>query len=325
MGDGDACGSLCECSSRIVCTERVDRTIDERHKGGASTRQEVVVIDIHPECPGHPAHLHRRTEATVAAKQYVPVRPDRVDEIVLIIPIEIRGSTNRCTASDANRGRRLRKPLPGPVFDRRWLQAISFRLIRALLDLHEARETRQRRCGITEDMRGKIRWRYDDPTAAPGPVSPAPADLWAPPPGAVPVAGNVFYVEGEPGEFITDGEVYLITSALFQGGTGFDTYYVGAQQPGDMTWSIHLDSMNSIPRLEVGYYTNTQPTGSGNPSRGRMTISGRGLTCGQYGQGWFAIDDVTYDGEQMSSIDVRFEYRCGDDQPALRGKVRWSQ
>ena len=184
----------------------------------------------------------------------------------------------------------------------------------------------ERRCVANGSiMRGKIRWRYDDPTAAPGPVSPAPADLWAPPPGAVPVAGNVFYVEGEPGEFITDGEVYLITSALFQGGTGFDTYYVGAQQPGDMTWSIHLDSMNSIPRLEVGYYTNTQPTGSGNPSRGRMTISGRGLTCGQYGQGWFAIDDVTYDGEQMSSIDVRFEYRCGDDQPALRGKVRWSQ
>lgn len=184
----------------------------------------------------------------------------------------------------------------------------------------------ERRCANgAPTLRGKIHWRYDDPTAAPGPVSPVPSGLWQPSVGVVPPSGNVFYAESEPEEFIGDGKTYLVTDAFFQGGTGIDTYYVGAQPPGESSWTIHLDKMNSLPRLQVGFYENAGATLVGNPTRGRMDVSGRSRGCGQYGQGWFAVDAITYDGEQMTAIDVRFEYRCSDTAPALRGKVRWSR
>jgi uncharacterized repeat protein (TIGR01451 family) len=199
----------------------------------------------------------------------------------------------------------------------------------------------ERRCATgAPTMRGKIRWRYDDPTSAPGPVSPAPAGLWQPPAGVVPTSGNAFYVESEPEEFIGDGDTYLITNvpvqdasgidhlitnALFQGGTGIDAFYIGAQPPGESSWALHLDKMNSLPRLQPGYYADTSPTVLGNPTRGQMDVFGRSRSCGQTGQGWFVVDAITYDAEQMTSIDVRFEYRCGALAPALRGRVRWSQ
>jgi len=187
----------------------------------------------------------------------------------------------------------------------------------------------ERRCvSGGPNMHGKIHWRFDDTTAAPGPVLPIPAGLWQPPAGEVPATGNVFYAKGELGNFILNNETVVSTppTSVFQGGTGLDTYYVGAQIPfGSESWAIHFNPMNSIPRVQVGYYPNTTPNALGNPTRGRMDVAGRSLTCGQDGIGWFAVDAVSYDGDQMTSIDMRFEYRCFTGGPALRGKVRWSQ
>lgn len=191
-------------------------------------------------------------------------------------------------------------------------------------------DARFRRNCVGDDpgLHGKIHWRFDDSTAAPGPASPPPG-LWAPAPGVVPATGNVFYAQGELGEFqITGGETWLYTTAnaTFQGGTGLGNpnYFVGAQGTNGRHMTVYFRPMNSLPRLQPGYYANTGPVSNGNPTRGGLDFSAL-LTCGQSSVGWFVIDSVTYDGEQMTSIDARFEYRCGAGVPGLHGKVRWSQ
>lgn len=188
----------------------------------------------------------------------------------------------------------------------------------------------ERACeGFTGVLRGKIHWRYDDSTAPVGPIYPAPAGIWTPPPGAVPATGNFFYVTGDPGEFITGGGTYLYTPAnvLFQGGSevDFSGGFVSAQNSAsDVSWAVHLFKMVSIPRLQPGYYPDVVRNGPTNPARGGISVSGRGSGCGST-RGWFVIDSVTYNGENMTSLDARFEQFCGDSNIGLRGSVRWSQ
>ena len=88
--------------------------------------------------------------------------------------------------------------------------------------------------GATPVLHGKIHWRFDDPTQAPGPQNPPPANLWAPAPGAVPATGNVFYLESDPGDFIGQGQTRLYTNsnATFQSGTLAREFIVGVQSGG---------------------------------------------------------------------------------------------
>jgi len=177
-------------------------------------------------------------------------------------------------------------------------------------------------------LHGKVHWRFDDPTAAPGPVTPPPAGLWRPPVGVVPASGNVFYVIGEPTEFVTGGIAYLYTPAnsTITAGSGFGNATVDAQEPGTVNdWFVEFDPMNSIPRLQPGYYANTSSQALGNPTRGRMDVGGNFRGCQGFAVGWFVIDSITYVGEQMTSITARFESRCGAGAPALHGMVRWTQ
>lgn len=185
----------------------------------------------------------------------------------------------------------------------------------------------ERRClSGAPNMHGKIRWRFDDSTAAPGPL-PIPSNLWQPPAGAFPPTGNVFYVVGEPLNWLLDNDYRLIIPpAYFQGGTGIDNFYVGAQGAGNNSGSVHLKPMNSLPRLQVGYYPNATPTAQGNPTRGRFDASIIGSGCGQDEHGWFVVDSVTYNGDQMTSLQMRYESRCPpSDGAVMHGFVRWAQ
>lgn len=175
-------------------------------------------------------------------------------------------------------------------------------------------------------LHGKLHWRADDTAQPPGPVNPPPAGLWSPPAGATPTTGSFFYMQSDPGEFIGMGQTALLTpaNASIDASTQSYGFMLGAQNGANgLFWSAEFKQMDSIPRLAVGYYPDVQQTLMHNPARGGMSVSGNSRSCNS--RGWFIIDSISYVGDTVSAIDVRFEQRCGENTPALHGRIRWVQ
>ena len=81
--------------------------------------------------------------------------------------------------------------------------------------------------------------------------------------------------------------------------------------------------MSSIPRLQPGYYPNVKGFPA-NPARGMFQLSGPNRGCND-SLSWFVVDSVTYQGEEMTSIDMRFEHACVGGNGAARGRIRWAR
>ena len=175
--------------------------------------------------------------------------------------------------------------------------------------------------GAVQALRGQIRWSAYDKTVPPGPVNPPPAGLWEPAAGSTPATGNYIYLVSDPGDYIGHGSSYLFTPSTVQmsaiarggrlsvnGGSGTDF------------WNGEFAAMDSLTKLEPGYYGGLERYPFHNPTKGGLSWSGWGRGCNTL-RGWFAIDQVTYDGTTLKSIDLRFEQHCEGFVPALRGKV----
>lgn len=176
--------------------------------------------------------------------------------------------------------------------------------------------------GDVPALRGKIHWNVNDPTVPPGPVVPPPAGLWEPPPGATPPSGNYVYLESEPGDTVGQGSTYLHTPGeitIDAGGPRFYVYIDGAE-----TWRGRFEGMNSLSRLEVGYYGNLDQLPFHNPIRGGMDWRSDVRGCGDI-DGWFVVDSITYVDETLTAIDLRFRQQCEGSTSALYGEIHWSQ
>ncbi len=172
-------------------------------------------------------------------------------------------------------------------------------------------------------LRGKVHWDASDPTVPAGPVQPPPAGLWSPPAGATPASGNYVYLASDPGDFVGMGSTTTYTPlnstiALQSTGALFSVSIDGQNimQHGD------FQGMNVLTRLQTGYYPNLQAYPFNNPTVGGLDWYGDGRACGPI-SGWFVIDSIVYTNGTITSIDLRFEQRCGSSFPALRGKIHW--
>lgn len=180
-------------------------------------------------------------------------------------------------------------------------------------------------CGTsTSLLRGKIHWSDDDPTVPPGPTVP-PVGLWEPAPGVTPAAGTFAYFESSIDPAVaTRTFLYTPDNASFfvDAGAALMLARINAS---DAAWSGALQGMNSIRRLELGYYGDLQRNLFHNPAKGGLewgsTVTGG---CNEL-TGWFVIDAVTYEGLTLTSIDARFEQRCVGTNVMLRGRFRWSR
>lgn len=173
--------------------------------------------------------------------------------------------------------------------------------------------------------RGSVHWTNTDPSVPPGPIQPPPADLWKPAPGATPDTGSYVYLQSDPGDFIGDGQTVMLAapvSPMTIGATfnGALEITVGGPIPqlGD------LAVMTSRTRLEPGYYGRLQRYPNHNPARGGLSWSSQLRGCNTL-SGWFVVDSVSYAGETLMSIDLRFEQHCEGLAPALHGRVRWQR
>lgn len=173
-------------------------------------------------------------------------------------------------------------------------------------------------------LHGKIHWNVNDPTVATGPIVPPPAGLWRPAAGATPPSGNYIYLESEPGDSVGMGNTYLHTPGDSQittdaGGASLYVYVNGAQ-----IWRGRFEGMNSLSRLEAGYYGNLEQTPFHNPIRGGMDWRSDRRACGDI-DGWFVVDSVTYVDETLTAIKLRFKQQCEGVTSALYGEIHWSQ
>ena len=173
--------------------------------------------------------------------------------------------------------------------------------------------------GVEPALNGALRWDANDTTGPPGPVVPPPAGLWEPAPGSTPDTGNYVYLESEPGDRIGRGRSYLYTPDASHISIAYAGVSLSVSIDGDEQWEGNLVGMNSLSRLELGYYGELE-----RPSqlKGGLNWSREGHGCSTL-TGWFVIDDVTYDGDTLMAIDLRFEQHCEGDGSALNGKIHW--
>ena len=180
----------------------------------------------------------------------------------------------------------------------------------------------EQHCGDSDPaLHGKIYWDVNDTTSPPGPTEP-PAGLWEPPVGATPDTGNYIYLESQAGDYIGQGNTYLYTLATALITVTANDAHLAVSIDGEEYWNGDFQGMNSIARLEAGYYGNLQRYPAHNPAIGGLSWSGEGRGCGSL-TGWFVVDSVTYDGDTLAAIELRFEQHCEGGDPALNGKIYW--
>ena len=179
----------------------------------------------------------------------------------------------------------------------------------------------EQRCeGASAALRGQIHWEASEVAVPPGPVTPAPTNLWQAPGAATPVSGNYVYIESEPGDFVGQGNNYLYTSddiALTSTGDRISISVNGSER-----WNGHFQAMNILSQLELGYYSDLRGYPFHNPIKGGMSWGGQN---GCEITGWFVVDRINFNSATLSNVDLRFEQRCEGATAALRGQIHWSQ
>ena len=175
--------------------------------------------------------------------------------------------------------------------------------------------------GGASALRGQVTWGADDPTTVPGPVTPVPASLWKPSADAVPTNGNYVFLQSDSGDYIGGGKNYTYNAFTVSGG--------GAQLAVNVSsanewWTGNFVSMAGVTPVQPGYYGDLGRYPFHNPMKGGLDWSGTGRGCNML-TGWFAIDDIVYQGGSLQSVLLRFEQHCEGGGPALHGQVKWSK
>jgi hypothetical protein len=176
--------------------------------------------------------------------------------------------------------------------------------------------------GVAPALRGRVTWIASDATTPPGPVLPAPANLWAPSAGATPASGSYVYLQSQAGDYVGNGATATYTKANALLNVSVTDNRVAVRVGGDEDWSGDFVTMISLSQLQTGYYGDLRRYPFHNPVKGGLSWGGEGRGCNVL-TGWFVVDGVTWNGPSLASLDLRFEQHCEGAAPALRGKIHW--
>lgn len=167
-----------------------------------------------------------------------------------------------------------------------------------------------------------LRYDKNDPTKPPPPGDPAGL-AWVPPAGAVPATGSFLYLHSTPGNWLGQGQTYLMTPSTHE--WRFQALHAGgivgsADTPSD-NWSFILGMPSWQPKFTRGLY----PTGYGaddNSVKAPVDISGNGRACNGT-TGNLAVDYAELDSAGLKRVDLRFEIYCDSDPDPMYGAFRW--
>jgi hypothetical protein len=148
------------------------------------------------------------------------------------------------------------------------------------------------------------------------------AALWRPADGRVPATGNVVYLESATGDPVANGASYTYTQANAVLATSAQGPLLNLSVQGDQAWWGSFALPGGGARVVAGYHggMNSEPW-SGN---GGVSWWGNLGACENATVTWLVIDSVSYDGDTLTSVDLRFSQRCQGSGGALHGRVRWT-
>ena len=72
------------------------------------------------------------------------------------------------------------------------------------------------------------------------------------------------------------------------------------------------------------YYRDLRALGEGDPVPGGLDVAVNAWDCSSL-VGWFVIDHQFYFQGGLTTIDLRFELRCGGFGAPLRGQMHWAE
>ena len=180
----------------------------------------------------------------------------------------------------------------------------------------------EQRCGISAAAtRAYVHWTLANANAlVPASPSPIPPEAWRADPSLLPESGTYVYLSGiqDANNNVRDRLYTRSTAVMWLSG------YEGRMNldiKGDQKWQVEFSTMDALKRLQVGYYPNLKYHDRHNPLVGGLVMRGESPPC--YGMaGWAVIDAVTYTGNDVTSLDMRFEQTCNGLNPQ-RGQIRW--
>lgn len=158
-----------------------------------------------------------------------------------------------------------------------------------------------------------------------GPVNPPPAGLWQPAAGTTPATGSYVYLKSDVGDYIGAGNTYTYTklnaTLTVSENAGHLSVAVNGNQ---VSWFGDFQAMNTIAKIQPGFYPGLLRHPFNNPAYGGLAWYGNGNGCNTL-KGWFAVDSVVYDiNGALTAIDLRFEQNCEGGITALHGKIHWT-
>lgn len=126
-----------------------------------------------------------------------------------------------------------------------------------------------------------------------------------------PPAPNFVRLQSDAGDYIGGGRTYNYTQADAVITVRANGSRLSVSIRGDQVWNGEFQVPVTLGKLRPGPYTSGGVRWRGE-GRGCSTVSGS-----------FTIDDVTYDGDELTAIDLRFQQHCEGAAAALRGTIHW--
>lgn len=147
-------------------------------------------------------------------------------------------------------------------------------------------------------------------------------ELWRAPAEALPASGNYVYLQGTGGDYIVGNGSYLYRQSDATLTFNATANYLSLRVAGDQSWSGDFKQSGTTTRLVPGYYSDLTRYPFQGAKLGGLSWYGEGRGCNTL-TGWFVVDKVSYSGETLSAIDLRFEQHCEGGSSALRGQIHW--
>ncbi len=137
------------------------------------------------------------------------------------------------------------------------------------------------------------------------------------------IAPNAITLESDSGDFIGAGGRYSYSNANARLKVSSNGGLLKVAIAGDEDWTGEFQLPAAKARLEPGTFAGLMRYPFHNPAVGGLSWTGEGRGCNT-SVGSITVDSVTYSGDTLKAVILRFEQFCEGGTKAIRGKVNWS-
>ncbi|HEY0021763.1 MAG TPA: hypothetical protein VGB24_02605 [Longimicrobium sp.] len=138
-----------------------------------------------------------------------------------------------------------------------------------------------------------------------------------------PVAPSFVEIASDPGDFVGRGQSYRYTKSdavLAVQATGGK---ITVRVEGDQQWDGEFILPSKHNKVVPGTFTGLSRSPFHDPAAGGLSWAGEGRGCNKLSAS-LTVERATYEADQLTALELRFEQHCEGSTPALRGRIQWS-